>query len=255
MLYRSNNCSSFNVHNFQGKSAVVGDIKEGNRDLSALDFFGDSSCSFGTKEPLDSTRKRLLGDHDNSALNPKRCKKKPPDNIKNSKQKYKIGRHNYGIVDNDVVGSNEGRVRDRMLGEDDDGEKVRDDGEDDRSDVGEDDDGEGGGDGESEDDKSDDGEDDSGDDDGEGGDDMKGCSDGIERDEDGGISLFRGQSLVPSRGERRKTNHKKRHSSKRKLEEIELRKQEVSTYSMCDAGTRDHSLLTLLPQLIKGLPG
>ena len=232
-------------------------------------------CSFGTKESLDSTRKRLLGDHDNSALNPKRCKKKPPDNKKNSKHKYKIGRHIDSIVDSDLVGSNEGRVGDSMLGEDDDGEKVRDegeddrsdvgedddgekvgdDGEDDRSDVGEDDDGEGGGDGESEDDKSDDGEDDSGDDGGEDGDDMKGCSDGIERDEDGGISLFRGQSLVPSRGEHRKTNHKKRHSSKRKLEEIELRKQEVSTYSMCDAGTRDHSLLTLLPQLIKGLPG
>ena len=74
-----------------------------------------------------------------------------------------------------------------------------------------------------------------------GGDDIKGCSDGIESDEYyRGISLFRGQSVVPIRREHRKTNHKKRYSSKWKLEEIELHKQEVSTYSKCDAGTRDH---------------
>ena len=53
-------------------------------------------------------------------------------------------------------------------------------------------------------------------------DDIKGCSDGIESDKYyRGISLFRGQSVVPIRREHRKTNHKKRHSSKRKLEEID----------------------------------
>ena len=73
-----------------------------------------------------------------------------------------------------------------------------------------------------------------------GGDDIKGCSDGIECDKYyRGINLFREQSLVPIWREHRKTNHKKRHSCKRKLEEIELHKQEVSTYSKCDAGTRD----------------
>ena len=209
-------------------------------------------------------RKRSLGDHDINALNPKRCKKKLTENIKKSNRKYKIKRYNDSIVNNDLFVNIEGRVGDSVFGEGDDGEKVKDEGEDDRSDVGDDDDGDGEG---EEDDRSDDGEDeeneisddgeddsggsgddrvgDSGDDGGEeGGNDVQGCSDDIERDEDGGISLFRGQSLIPSRKERRKTSHKKRHSSKRKLEEIELRKQEVSTYSMCDTGTRDHCLIT-----------
>ena len=55
------------------------------------------------------------------------------------------------------------------------------------------------------------------------------------------LTCSEGSLLFPLiRREHRKTNHKERHSSKRKLEEIELHKQEVSTYSKCDAGTRDH---------------